>query len=92
MAKERMITRTIEVTTYTVMTLNIETAEPRLIDCKITGTVNADPMKVLKELYETETLKLVAITETVKETALYGMTEQDFIRLGRVLPPRNAIE
>lgn len=92
MAKERMITRTIEVTTYSVMTLNIETAEPRVVDYKITGTVNADPMKVLKDLYETESLKLVAITETVKETALYGMPEQDFIRLAHVLQPRTVTE
>ena len=88
MAKERMVTRTIEVTTYSVMTLNIETAEPRVIDYKITGTVNADPLKSLKKLYETDTLKLVAITGEAHETALYGMTEQDFIRLAEVMPSR----
>ena len=91
MAKERMVTRTIEVTTYSVMTLNIETAEPRVIDYKITGTVNADPLKHLKKLYETDTLKLVTITGEAHETALYGMTEQDFIRLAEVLPPRAAV-
>ena len=91
MAKERMVTRTIEVTTYSVMTLNIETAEPLVIDYKITGTVNADPLRYLKKLYETDTLKLVAITSEERETALYGMTEQDFIRLAEVLPPRDAV-
>lgn len=88
MAKERMITRTIEVTTYSVMTLDIETAEARVIDYKITGIVNTDPLKHLKKLHETETLKLVAITGEQRETALYGMTEEDFIKLADVLPPR----
>lgn len=88
MEKERMVTRTIEVTTYSVMTLNIETAEPRVIDYKITGTVNADPLKILKELHETDTLKLVVISEVAKETALYGMSEQEFIRISRIMPPR----
>ena len=91
MAKERMITRTIEVTTYSVMTLDIETAEPRVIDYKITGIVNTDPLKYLKKLHETETLKLVTITDEHRETALYGMTEQDFIILGDVLPPRTTV-
>lgn len=91
MAKERMVTRTIEVTTYSVMTLNIETAEPLVVDYKITGTVNVDPLKHLKKLYETDTLKLVAITGEERETALYGMTEQDFIRLAEVMPPRDAV-
>lgn len=88
MAKERMITRTIEVATYSVMTLDIETAEARVIDYKITGTVNAEPLKYLKKLYETDTLKLVAITAEARETALYAMAEQDFIKLADVLPPR----
>lgn len=91
MAKERMVTRTIEVTTYSVMTLNIETAEPKVVDYKVTGTVNADPLKYLKKLYETDTLKLVAITGEERETALYGMTEQDFIRLAEVIPPRTTV-
>ena len=88
MAKERMVTRTIEVTTYSVMTLNIETADPQVVDYKITGTVNVDPLKYLKKLYETDTIKLVAITGEARETALYGMTEKDFIRLAEVMPPR----
>lgn len=91
MAKERMVTRTIEVTTYSVMTLNIETAEPLVVDYKITGTVNVDPLKHLKKLYETDTLKLVAITGEERETALYGMTEQEFIRLAEVMPPRDVV-
>lgn len=67
---KRMITRTIDLHTYTVRTLNVETAEVRDIDYADT--------KVLVELraeHETDTLKLVAIVNHTTETRLYGMDE-----------------
>lgn len=86
---KRMITRTIDLHTYTVRTLNVETAEVRDIDYTI-GTHYADA-KVLAELraqHETGTLKLVAIVNHTTETRLYGMDEQTFINLATILPPR----
>lgn len=90
---KRMITRTIDLHTYTVRTLNVETAEVRDIDY-VLGTHYAD-IKVLAELraqHETETLKLVAIVNHTTETRLYGMDEQTFINLAAVLPPRGKTE
>lgn len=90
---KRMITRTIDLHTYTVRTLNVETAEVLDIDYAI-GTHYADT-KVLAELraeHETDTLKLVAIVNHTVETRLYGMDEQTFINLATVLPPRTKAE
>lgn len=89
MARQRMVTRTVEVNKFSVMTLNIESAEVRTIDYTL-GALdkNADVMKILKKAYETDTLKLCAITEHTSETLLYGMTEEDFIANAKILPAR----
>lgn len=93
MARMRMVTRTVEVNTYSVMTCNTETAEVRTIDYKI-GVIpqSIEPMKYLKKQYETETLKLCAITSHTVETILYGMPEDEFIKNASVLPPRTTAE
>lgn len=93
MARKRMVTRTVEVNTYSVMTCNTETAEVRTIDYKV-GVIpqSIEPMKYLKKQYETETLKLCAITSHTVETILYGMPEDEFIKNATVLPPRTTAE
>jgi hypothetical protein len=93
MARMRMVTRTVEVNTYSVMTCNTETAEVRTIDFKV-GVIpqSIDPMKYLKKQYETETLKLCAITSHTVETILYGMPEDEFIKNATVIPPRTTAE
>lgn len=93
MARMRMVTRTVEVNTYSVMTCNTETAEVRTIDFKV-GVIpqSIDPIKYLKKQYETETLKLCAIMGHTTETILYGMEEAEFIKNATVLPPRTSAE
>lgn len=93
MAKMRMVTRTVEINTYSVMTCNTETAEVRTIDFKV-GVIpqSIEPMKYLKKQYETETLKLCAIMSHTVETILYGMPEDEFIKNATVLPPRTTAE
>lgn len=93
MARMRMVTRTVEVNTYSVMTCNTETAEVRTIDFKV-GVIpqSIEPMKYLKKHYETESLKLCAITSHTAETILYGMPEDEFIKNATVLPPRTTAE
>ena len=86
---KRMVTRTIELNTYTVRTMNIETAEVRDIDY-IVGT-SYKPCDVLKQLrteHETDMFKLVAVINHTTETRLYGMDEQTFINNATILPPR----
>ena len=93
MVRTRMVTRTVEVNTYSVMTCNTETAEVLVVDYK-TGIIpqSIDPMKYLKKMYETDTLKLCAITAHTTESILYGMPEEEFIAHATVLPPRTNAE
>jgi len=89
MARQRMITRTVEQTMCNVMQLNVVTAEVTIKEYTIGGVyTNEELLKKLKDLYETEEEKLVHIESQKTEELLLGMTEEDFIRLATVLPPR----
>ena len=94
MAREKMITRTVTQTTAEVMTIDVTTAEVQIRDYTIGGTyaTNEILLKKLQKLFQTDTFKLVVINSTSVEDLLLGMTEDDFIRYARVLPPRNTKE
>lgn len=95
MARERMVTRTVSTTTVDVLVINIETAE---VDTKsfVLGqnmtkdekTMLNNAQKMLDDETGTTLWKCVAIKNIKEEETLYGMTEQDFLRYAKVLPPR----
>ena len=97
MARERMVTRTVQEKVANVLTVNTLTRETNVAGYCVSATIPDDKIcKKLKKLYslnpnydniEFVTVISVEITET-----LYGMPETDFIRLAKVLPPRNTTE
>lgn len=90
MARKRMVTRTIEQTKAEVMTIDVTTAEVKLQTYDIGGKyTDEELLKALQNIFQTDTLKLVHIETQVCEEVLLGMSEDDFIRLAKVLPPRN---
>ena len=91
MARERMVTRTVELTIAEVMTLDTTTAEVRVIAYEIGGglTDSVSILKAVKKLHETDTFKCVAVQSVSVKEILYGMTEQEFIAHAKVLPPRS---
>ena len=90
MARERMVTRTVATVEYVCMTVNTSTRQVEDITVSIpsgmTMTEKARQKAIISALPETNTLVQVT-SETVKET-LYGMTEDDFIKYAKVMPPR----
>lgn len=90
MARERMVTRTVELTVCKVMCLDVTTAEVQINTYELSGTYpdNDSTLKAVKKLHEMETFKCVAVQETEAKEVLYGMTEIDFIKLAKALPPR----
>jgi hypothetical protein len=89
MARKRMVTRTIEQTTAKVMTLNVVTAEVTITPYTISGELTGDALlKALQDTYQTDTMKLVHVLESTIESVLYGMEEEEFIKLAKVLPKR----
>ena len=90
MARQKMVTRTLTITTVEVMTVDITTATTGTDRFDIVGDYTFDTaLKAVKELYETETTKIVTITDLVLNDYLYGMPESEFIKNAKVLPPRN---
>lgn len=89
MARKRMVTRTIEQTTAKVMTLNVVTAEVTITPYTISGELTGDALlKALQDTYQTDTMKLVHVLESTVESVLYGLEEEEFIKLAKVLPKR----
>lgn len=89
MARVRMITRTVEQTTAQVMTLDVTSAEVRIVEYTIGGSyTDEELLKKLQKIFQTDTLKVVHIESQECEELLLGMSEEDFIKYAQVLPPR----
>lgn len=76
------------------MALNIETAEPSTETYDMPGLYKTDEalLKSVKELYDTDTEKVVAITSKTEIEELRGITESVFLQHSIVLPAREKKE
>lgn len=92
MARERMVTRTVELTVAEVMTLDTTIAKVETIAYEIGGGLTDEKaiLKAVKKLHETDTFKCVAVQNVTIKEVLYGMPEIDFIKHANILPPRSA--
>ena len=90
MARERMVTRTVVATEVIALCLNIETAEPFNKTVTLSGTFKDKQAieKAAKKVIDTDNEKCVAVVDYTEKETLYGMSEQKFIELSEVLPPR----
>lgn len=88
--RERMVTRTVASVDYVCMTVNTETRQVEDLTVNIpngaTMTEKARLKAIAESIPASNTLVQI-ISEAVKET-LYGMTEEQFIKHAKVLPPR----
>ena len=94
MARERMVTRTVTLTVVDVMCLDVTNAQVQVETYELGGSfADFDSiLKVVKKLYETDTFKCVAVQGANEKEVLYGMSEQEFITLAKILPPRSKTE
>lgn len=89
MSRMRMVTRTVEQTTAQVMTLDVSSAKVQILTYEIGGKYTDDELlKKLQKIFQTDSLKLVHIESQASKEVLLGMSEEDFIRFAKVLPPR----
>lgn len=86
MRRDRMITRIVLQTTAEVMCIDVTTAEVNINTYTLGGTyTDTDLLKKLKEIYETDTYKLVYIKSNTHEEILLGMTESQFFKYATVV-------
>lgn len=89
MARERMVTRTIEESMYKCMCVNPTNSEVSHHWFPITGD-RLTPDKALatiKKMYESDEQIIVVIEDSYTTEKLYGMLEIDFLRYARELDP-----
>ena len=93
--KERMITRTIE--SYEVICLYANVKAMTIGECRLSVSGSTPESKLDKEarkafstslVYGTGEFAYVSMKEYHKVSELYGMSETDFMRLAKLLPPR----
>ena len=96
MARTRMVTRTINGTTIEAMCVDTTTAEVTIKELELTGETYTQEkaLKVLKNEYETDTFKVVAIQKMEVHEEMYGLKEIDFLKVAQKLDPatRKALE
>ncbi len=91
MARERMVTRTVEEAEVSVMTVNTETEEVFTRVHHVSATIGEENvLKYIQKHFDTDKEKSVMIQKYETTEILYGMSEQTFIALAKVLPPRNS--
>ena len=94
MARTPQVTRTIQTTKVNVLCLNIKEGNPFNQTVVLPRTYKDDNhmLKAVEKAINTESVKAVHIVDSVVEETLYGMSEQKFIELAEVLPPRKVYD
>lgn len=94
MARQPQVTRTITTTKAVLMAANISTGE--LVDVEmILPREYKDSEAVLKmanKISDNPNMKYVYVKSTEVVETLYGMSESDFLRYAKPLPPRTKVE
>ena len=90
MARQPMVTRTIQTTHATVLCLDIPNAEPFNQTVILPRTYKDEKamMKIVEKLINTNDVKAVHIVDSEVHEALYGMTEADFIAAAHPIPKK----
>lgn len=94
MARQPQVTRTITATKAVLMAANISTGE--IVDVEMTlprEYKDADAiLKMAGKIGENKNLRYVYVKSAEVVETLYGMTEAEFIRYAKPLPPRTKSE
>lgn len=90
MARVPQVTRTIQTTTAKIMCLDISKGEPfeQVITLPRTYRNDKAILKQAEKELASENVKVVHVIESSVQVTLYGMTEQEFIKVASILPPR----
>lgn len=92
--RERMVTRTVATGNYKVMAVNMDTLKVEDIVVKIPSFNTLSEKNLFTAIQNAlpENYKYVMHEATGTEEVLYGMSESDFIKLAKILPPRTKVE
>lgn len=88
----KMITRTVIKTNAECLCMNVSESKAETRHFEIGGHYESKEqlLKKCKKAFDTDNFKVVAVTGSIEEEVLLGMSEEDFIRNAVVMPPRPA--
>lgn len=91
MARQPMVTRTIQTTHVTVFCVNTETRDTfeQIFTLPRTYKNDEKMMKVLEKFLTGEPIKPISIISSEVKEAIYGMTEAEFIQNAHEMEKRN---
>lgn len=93
MARKPMVTRTMKVTKCVVLAVEISTSTVKEIEVSIPRTYKPEKLlKAVQEFTETDEMKIVSIKSVEVIEQLYGMSEEKFMEVASILPPRGTKE
>ena len=90
MARERMVTRTLNILEVTALCMDIANAKAVTEKLELTGMTADDPdaaLKALKKAHDDATFTVVSIISMTAREELYGMKELDFFAKAVRLDP-----
>lgn len=92
MARIPQVTRTIQTTKATALCVDIGSQTTFEKEFILSGTYKDEKslLKALSKVANDDYTKVVIVKSYEVLETLYGMTEQEFISVAKVLPPRNA--
>lgn len=90
MARKRMVTRTITVTTAKATVYDIASDEIKTVEYKLSGELSSEvALKIITK--EHEEVRPLKVTEVTLQEELYGMPEEKFIELAEILSARTKV-
>lgn len=87
--RKPMVTRTVVGTNVTALCANLETKQMEAKTFALSGTFKDESklLKKLQKIYDTNTLKVISITDKQEFNTLYGMDEDYFLKNAVILDP-----
>ncbi len=92
MARERMITRTINTTVLEIIGVNLDTLETERKETVWPGRAKDIKYEDVESAFQNDHYAVATIHIVKEVESLYGMPESDFIAHAKIMPPRTTVE
>lgn len=90
MARPQMVTRTFVTTKAKILSVKVSTEKTEIEEITLPRTykTNDEILKIAQKNYGDNDTRFVHVIEKEEVETLYGMSEADFLKHAKVLPPR----
>lgn len=92
--KEKMVTRTFDITEVTYMAINLESKQIETLTATVAGKItdNEEALATVRKVNPNAKIVPSVVSALNNYEELYGMTESEFLKHSKKLPPRAKID